>query len=429
MNQSLPMPRTATAAALRTRISNVSTVAGVRVFAWALILMGVARLFGSIDHAAYRNDFAHYYLSARMMLAGENPYTTPLKPLFQELGMEYDRRIPTGSNPPLLNYVVATVAWMPLPAAFGAWLALQAAALWGLLVATRRLLSMERGDVLWLLLIGVVLNTVCVRVNFYYSQVQIMVAACLAAAVLLHLQNRRPASCAVAVFAAALKIYPAALLPWFLLADLQGWRDFRRRSLAMAGVGAAVLALTGVEAWQGFVTDGLAVVKLSVGGSLTNYSLPALIMFIVEMHWGRPLPTEMAPYAHWIGQGAAALAIGAAYFVVWRRRLEPVAALGVLTAAMLAASLVCWTHYMVLMILPVAWLWYDAMSKPPSETRWFLLVAGTLCLWPQLDMIPIVGGMPRLLLHYYPLAAMGIVAWLLVKSKTRMSSASTALVT
>jgi hypothetical protein len=416
------MPGTATAVALRARLSDVSRVAGVRVLAWALIFMGVARLYACIGHAAYRNDFAHYYLSARMMLAGENPYTTPLKPLFQELGMQYDKRIPTGSNPPLLNYVVATVAWMPLPAAFGAWLALQAVAMWGLLIAIRRLLSLQRGDVLWPLLIGVVLNMTCVRVNFYYSQVQIMVAACLAAAVLLHVQNRRPASCAVAVFAAALKIYPAALLPWFLLADLRGWRDLVHRSLAMAGVGVAVLALTGVEAWQGFVTDGLGVVKLSVGGSLTNYSLPALVTFIFENRWGRPLPAEIAPYARWIGQGAAALAIAAAYFVVWRRRLPPVAALGVLTAAMLAASLVCWTHYMVLMIVPVAWLWYDAVSKPTSETKWPLLIAGTLCLWPQLDMIPVVGGLPRLFLHYYPLAAMGVVAWLLVKTSGKETS-------
>jgi hypothetical protein len=103
---------------------------------------------------------------------------------------------------------------------------------------------------------------------------------------------------------------------------------------------------------------------------------------------------------------------------VWRRCLEPLPALGILTAAMLAASLVCWSHYFVLMILPITWLWRRASDVGGLQSQWPWLAAGSLCLWPELDWaIPLAGRLPRLLLHFYPLAALAVVAALLASSR------------
>jgi hypothetical protein len=420
------IPSVAASTALsRNRVGVWSTV-GLQALAWGVILIGVARTVGGIDRAAYRVDFAHYYLSANILLDGDNPYTTPLKPLCAQLGVEYNPLIPIGSNPPLLICLVSTIAWLPIPIAYAVWLCLQIAAFWALLVAVRRLLELERNDVRWLLLVGVSLNTTCVLINFHYSQVQIMVAACLAAALLLHQENRRPASCAVAMFAAALKIYPAALLPWFLLANLQGWHDFLRRGLAMAGVGAVVLAVTGVEAWRSFIVDGLPVIKLSLEGILTNYSLPSFVRIIARELWGWPLPAGTAVAVAWISKALTAGALAAAYLIVWRRRLDPIAAIGLLTAAMMISSLVCWTHYFALMLLPIAWLWREALPPRAVPTKWLVLIAGTLCLWPELDWgTPLYRGVPRMLLHFYPLAALGFIALLLASSSTGARARST----
>jgi hypothetical protein len=400
-----------------------SEATGLRMLAWGLILLGVVRLLQYAGSAPYRNDFAHYYLAANILLSGENPYTTPLEPLCRERGLEYDRRIPTGANPPLLIRAVTTIAWLPMPAAYCAWLGVQSLALVGLIMATRRLLACEAHDARWLLLVGIILNATTLQRQFYYSQVQIMVAAALAAALLLHANKRFAAAAALAALAAAFKLYPAVLVPWFMLAGLQGWRDFARRCLAAAAVGMTVLAVTGVEAWRSFIVDGLPVIKLSVGTSLTNYSLPNLVNIVSGDLFGRPLSESAITLTKLLSKLLAAAALGGAYLIVWRRRLELVPALGILTAAMMAASLVCWSHYFVLMILPIAWLWRNASDAGALRPQWPWLAAGSLCLWPELDWsIPLAGGLPRLLLHFYPLAALAVVAALLASSRQQYES-------
>jgi hypothetical protein len=417
------MSAAAPAAPLNPIAIRAGTSIGWRLLAWGLVFVGVARLLVYTGTAPYRNDFVHYYLSANILLSGENPYTTPLEPLCRELGLEYDRRIPTGANPPLLIRTVTMVAWLPLPAAYWAWVGLQSLALGGLLMAARRLIALDVHDVRWLLLVGVVLNTTTLQRQFYYSQVQIIVAAALAAALLLHVDRRFAPAAALATLAAAFKLYPAALVPWFMLAGLQGWRDFTRRGLAAAAVGCAVLAATGIEAWQSFIVDGLPIIKLSVGTSLTNYSLPNLVNILSGEITGWPLSDQAALLTKWLGKLLAAAAIGGAYFIVWRRRLEPVAALGILTAAMMVASLVCWSHYFVLMIVPIIWLWRHASEAGLSHRRWLILIAGTLCLWPELDWaIPLTGGLQRILLHFYPLVALAAVAVLLASSRQTSGS-------
>jgi hypothetical protein len=414
------MPVSAPAVPLVQRIIGrigVSDATACRALAALLIVVGVARILAATQHAGYRNDFAHYYISANILLDGNNPYTTPLKPYCDNLGLEYDKRIPYGSNPPLLIALLTTTAWLPLPVAYGLWAVLQAVFSVGLLEATRRALAWSWRDVRWLLLAGVVLNATCLKRQFYYSQVQVMVAACLAAALILHLQRHRMGSCALAALAAAFKLYPAVLLPWFLLADLDGRRDFIRRGLAAAAVGAAVLAATGIDAWMTFAVDGLSVINRSVGGSLTNYSLPSFTAVMAGEIIGWPLSPNVAIVVKLLGRGLAILAIVAAYRLVWRRQLEPVAEFGIITAAMMAASLVSWTHYFVLMILPIAWLWSQTLAPNWPSGRRLPFVAGFLCLWPELDwVLPVTVGVERLLLHFYPLAALAVVAMLLARS-------------
>lgn len=405
---------------VRVAANGVAASAVWRLAAWSLIVIGVARLWVSVERAEYRNDFAHYYLSARVMLAGENPYTTSFEPLCRELNLEFDRRIPSGGNPPLLTLAVAAVAWLALPLAYCGWALAQCAALLALLGAVRRIVGWTARDMRWLLLVGVVLNATCLQRQFHYSQVQVMVAACLVAALLFHMRGRHAASCSLAALAAAFKLYPAALIPWFLLAGLQGWRDLVRRSIAMAAIGGIVIAATGIDAWQSFIVDGLPVIKRSVGGSLTNYSLPSLVTTMAGALWGWPLSQDASQVVRLLGKGLAALALGGAYLLVWRRRLEAPAALGLLTAGMMAASLVCWSHYFVLMILPIAWLWRRQLESDEAPVAWPLLLASTICLWPELDWrVPLGGGAPRLLLHFYPLAALAIAATLLAASGRR----------
>ncbi|QDU91335.1 hypothetical protein Pla175_47560 [Pirellulimonas nuda] len=389
----------------------------MRVGAFAAIAVGAARIADTVAGADARNDFAHYYLSARMLLEGENPYTTPLAPRCEALGFEQDPRIPYGANPPLLIRSMACIAWAPPGAAYLAWLLTQVGCLVGLALVLRRL-TFQGGDGTWQLVgLAVLVNSSAVMTHFYYSQVQLPVALAIAGAVLLRVRGRTASAMALATAAAAFKLYPAVLLPWFLLSGLRGWGDLAKRVAAAAAVGLAALAVTGPEMWLSFVQEGLPVIQLSVGGSWTNYSLPSLAKMLsgaVAGDLASP-PAWSAP----LGKLLGLLAIAAAYGRVLYGGLKPAAEASLLCLAMMAASLVCWSHYFVLAALPAAVLTAGARGRGPRA----MLVAAPLAvllLWPELDAAtpffqPLAA---RVLLHFYPLAVMGLAAWMIADANS-----------
>ena len=50
-------------------------------------MIGLVRLTLMIPACAQRNDFAHYYVSSRALLDGENPYAVSLERRYARLGM------------------------------------------------------------------------------------------------------------------------------------------------------------------------------------------------------------------------------------------------------------------------------------------------------------------------------------------------------
>src|ERR1700679_2329925 len=111
------------------------------VLALGLALFGVRHIARDLPSRADGNDFAHYYISSRLLLAGADIYSTPLQPEYERWGFRYTHPIPTATNPPLLVAIVAPFAWLSPAAAFWAWVVLEIFSLGCVLALTWRLLG------------------------------------------------------------------------------------------------------------------------------------------------------------------------------------------------------------------------------------------------------------------------------------------------
>lgn len=401
-----------------------------RVLALTLLAIAVVRLLGVTPGAVGRNDFAHYYLGARMVAAGEDPYTTPLRPLMEQRGFAYDERIPHAAHPPLLLRAFTLVSWLPPETAYAVWLACQFGLLAALGVFVWRALAPALSGVWALAAVALALNSTTVLRHTYYSQVQVLVAVLIAAAWAAKSRERGAAGAALVAAAAAFKLYPAALVPWFVLSGVGGWRGAARRALAAAGVFAAAVAVTGPHAWVGFVLDGMPVIQRSVGSSLTNYSLPSALLVFGDTLAGAGIAQRSEHALKLLGRLASIVVIAAAYLAIWRWRLKDEAALGLLTVAMLVASPVCWSHYFVLMILPACWLARGAWATADPRFGVAAAIVALGCLMPELDAgVPLGdGGAARMALHFYPLYALTLAAMLFVTLGRRKQALAPAAV-
>lgn len=396
---------------------------------WVLVsilaAVGLMGIWQTLPGAASRNDFAHYYLSAKILLSGGDPYLVPLEPLCEEYGFEYDRRIPYGANPPLLIRMFSAIAWMPPTAAYGAWLGLQFGLLALLLEATRRILGWRANDVRWWLIVSLVLCSTSLRIHFYYSQVQVLVGAAIAWAYFARLRKRHLLACGLVALAAGFKLYPAVLLPWFVLAGVKDIREPLRRSLVVAtGLGLA-LAATGPAAWISFIENGLPVIHHEGSVvSYTNYSLQAVLVNGLGGLLSQWLPENAAHVAGAVARAVALGTITAAYLYVWLRKPGERAGFCLLIITMIACSPVAWAHYMVLMILPAALLIQAAQNLRDERLRWTAYATAWLVLMPDLDA-PLLrefrhsAEVLTWIVHYYPLYLLALAAYLVVQIPKR----------
>jgi len=180
------------------------------------------------------SDFNNLYLSGRMLLEGQNPYTTSLRDMSQALGFHFVARIPIAGYPPSFLYVFAVLATLPPRVAFVTWLALEIGSLILVLQLTRWLLGGKLSARGWLFVSTLTIISRTVSYNLYFSQVQLMLAAFVLAAYAAHRAGRHGWACLVVSAAGILKFHPFVLLPWFAWSGggtmRNGYTDWREPS-------------------------------------------------------------------------------------------------------------------------------------------------------------------------------------------------------
>ena len=323
--------------------------AGAAVFA----LVCLARLAAELPARATENDFAHYYASSRLLLEGRDPYTTSLVAPFARYGFVYEPGVPAETNPPPLVWLFVPLALLPARAAFWFWVALEAAGLAAVLCLTRRLLGDRLSPRGWYFVCVLALTSAAVYWHFYFSQVQLLLAALVLAAYRWAETGRPIRACVAVTLGGLLKLFPLVLLPWFIWGAGNGPRAWKKRLAASACVAAGGVAFTGLGLWKDFCRFGLKIVSADAINHTFNFTLPALVTNLGLA--ARGFDVSVGPSRGW---SLAALAcglglIGLTYLWCLRSGEDRERQFCVLSVAMLAGSVTAWGHYFVFLIFPM----------------------------------------------------------------------------
>jgi hypothetical protein len=392
-----------------------NSVSTATVAAWALALtVGVwvgSLLWAELPERGHANDFAHYYVTSRVWIEGRDPYQVSFSREFARFGFVYDDQIWSAGNAPPLIAAFVPFAVLPPHAAFVAWVSLEGC----LLFATFGMIYLLIGSrlpapavPLLALALGASRATFS---HFFYSQVQLLVGFLLLLGYLL--QRRRHCGLAwlCVAMAASLKLFPALLLPWFIVsARGSTWR----KALWLTPICLFAMGLWYFtrDLWPGFINAGVAVITANVPNRVFDYSLPS---FVVKLgwswHWQHPSAHEAAQIWRMASVAGASVAL-LAYGICWHRRLDAENAFCLLLLSSVLASPTAWGHYFVLAFFPFA-VFLSAQVQVLSIPRLlsvavvylFVLFLANFGAWAP-------AGTARILAEYTPMyACLGLMGW------------------
>ena len=326
----------------------------LQALALGLALLGIAHIVRDLPARAHGNDFAHYYISSRLLLTGADLYSTPLEPEYQRWGFRYTHPIPTATNPPLLVAIFAPFALLPPMAAFGAWVFLEIVSLGCILVLTWRLVADRLSVPARWLVCGAVVASAPIYWHFFFSQCQLLIAAVILLAYWC-LRNGRPVSACVAVTTTVwLKLFPAVLIPWFVWRSSREWSTRWKCAGAVLAWSAALVVASGLGNWQQFWTHGMKVVDDWITWQIHfNFTVPSFVKNTAWLlHGFNPEWSELRAWAN-VGAMIGMVLIILAYGVCWKNahggtNADLESEFCLLTAAMLAGVSEAWGHYFVL---------------------------------------------------------------------------------
>lgn len=311
-------------------------------------------------------DFNHFYVTSRILLEGQNPYTTPLKPMSDALGFKYSEAFPVAAYPPSFLWLFTPLAGLPPRAAFAIWVGVEIVCLVIILWLTRQLLGERLSLRGWLFVAALAITSRTVTFHLLYSQVQLLLAALVLAAYTAHRAGRHGWACLAISTAGILKFYPFVLLPWFVWSSSGCMRVRLHRILWVIGFVFAIIVLTGPRLWCDFLQYGIPVGVGEEVGRNFHFSLSALVTNLgYAYHHFRPSPG--AKQWWWtMGTIAGLLVIAVSYYVCLTTQRDPEAQFCLLCTAMLAGTITVQGHYFVLLVFPLAAAAVRIAAKPAS---------------------------------------------------------------
>jgi hypothetical protein len=382
-----------------------------------LLVMAVVVRWATILPTRWSDsDFNNFYLSGRMLLEGQNPYTTSLRDMSQSLGFHFVPRIPIAGYPPSFLYVFAALAMLPPRVAFVAWLALEIGCLIAVLRLTRRFLGGRLSSRGWLFVSALTVISRTVSYNLYFSQVQLLLAVFVLAAYAAHRAGRHGWACLVISAAGILKFYPFILLPWFAWA---GGGTVRARMCRLAGgIGFAILIviLTGPGLWRDFLQYAIPMDAEGAIARTFHFSLPAFVTNLGYWYHGFN-PTPEAKRWWWLLGSVAGLAsIAVAYGKCLMTARDPEAQFCLLCVAMLIGTVTVEGHYFIFLVFPLTVMAVRMAARPtPGKVAYLiLLVLAVNCvdppespfLWRRVLLYILVSDMPL-----YGLIGLAVYFW------------------
>ncbi len=389
-----------------------------RILSVAVIALAIIRLAPAISLDQIHNDFSHYYIGGWLYANGLNAYTTSIEPFCIQRGIEYDPTIPYAAHPPLILAWFSLFSALPMKVAYCLWLGCQFGCVASFIELTRRILKYQWSDSFWLLILGVYFNSLSFQLLFYYSQIQLAVGTLIYAAILADQTQRRRWACCLITVASAVKIYPVLLAPWFFFRRLHSFREAAFRVGTMVITSAGCLAIPGLGTWRDFVLLGVPALADNAT-KWCNYSMQNLIGMLSKTQAitaGTPVAAIEMPKA--TAALVAVIATMVCYVVACTMRKRPTASISVLLCVTTFAGIITWSHYLTVLLLPLALLFKTGRSAKQLPMQLVTLTLGFVLLTPKIDFA-VIGehqwSSLRVLAHFYPLFIATLVVILLAR--------------
>lgn len=333
-------------------------------------------------------DFFQDYASARNILQGRPVYTHQAETLHDYLGLETAARgvnIAYNAHPPTSTLLALPLANLDYVTAGWWW---NVISLGSLLLALIILgAQLDWRPTLWSMpvLLALLMTWIPLWLHMMQGQLGLLLLLLFAAA---WARGRRgdQIGCGLIVgLAATIKIFPILLLGYLALRGR--WRGVGAGVGAMAMVTAVTLLITGVEAFITYV----AVVLPSLNRWRPDWINASLVGFFARL-FAPDTATEPLLYSPFLAAGLTAVAgLGVVGVVVYRARRSEVdfdAEFGLALTATLLLSALTWSHYFVVLLIPLAiWLRRIGTLRPVAYWAWVsLAVTWGLMAIPQADV-------------------------------------------
>jgi hypothetical protein len=209
----------------------------------------------------------------------------------------------------------------------------------------------------------------------------------------LALLDRRPAVAGMLLGLLVLKPNLAVLVPLALIAGRR-WTPLAAAAGMAALLGAASVAVFGLEPWHGFFTNLRTIAAWDEAGVLRSWRMPSIYLQLKGL--GLNSAAAMA------AQAVTALGAAAAVTWAWRRPLPEPLQVAVLAAAVPLASPYVFEYDLVVLVLAILALWRDGFTRGwgRGEAGMVLLAWVAAVLPPSVSMALGVhpGGLFALLL-------------------------------
>lgn len=286
-------------------------------------------------------DFVQYYAVSTMALEGRAAETYELSELHrrqqQVIGAEVGEW--PWFYPPTFLLVVLPLGLAPYLAALALWLGLT---LLAYLVIVYRIAPHRLTPALALLFPG--------AADVLFSGQNGFLSAALLGGGLLLLE-RRPWLAGLLIGLLSYKPHLGALIPVALIAGGH-WRAFAAAAITTVAFAGVSVAAFGIEPWLAFLDATPLAREVVEQGQSPWYKMPTV--FATARMLGLGITTA------WVVQGAAALAAAVLVFKVWRRNLPLALRASVLVLAVAFATPYAQFYDMAILVLPGAWLAWEA---------------------------------------------------------------------
>jgi hypothetical protein len=370
-----------------------------RIALWIFSTLFIVLLFGPRFIENFRPqpgrfmDFCQEWLSAKNYLSGTPVYANQTEALLRHTGLIPTRAedmLPWNAHPPASVAMTIPFGFLDYPDAHLAWNILTLPTFLVSLLLVVRELGIP--ICLWSIFPTIVLLLLCAPLYSQLAEGQLN-NPILLLMTLAWLADRREAQgwAGIALgFAAALKLYPAFAFAYFLFAGR--WRAIPSGMLAFCTVNGLALALIGPNEFRTYIREVIP----SLGEYRTAWHNTSLTGFWLRL-FDPATQHKIAPLfsspllGRSLAIGAQGIVLVAVAVLSWRAKTLAARdrAYAASIVGMLLVSPVAWTHYFVLLALPVGLVW---MRLPAGPWRWLMWLAFVPLWVPQTFFIATILG-------------------------------------